>query len=245
MELSEPSLSDGIGACSSRCGHWSSGQPSLCSKHFAEGSFPDVSESETGNVIVLICNSCGVKNLDRVARSARIVRAGPLHPRQGPGSPVEVLFGHGRHTTPDCRGGHNPSGPLRQLGSLRGPVPSASSSASRQWAPGTHTPGAFAAGKCRRIDAGGSSWIGWSSSVVPGSALIPADSSRGFDARFSGPPPRRGRRGEEAGRPAAAGTERRSARSGGALGPGRSRLPRTIGGGTRPVDPAEHILHST
>ncbi len=140
MELSEPSLSDGIGACSSRCGHWSSGQPSLCSKHFAEGSFPDVSESETGNVIVLICNSCGVKNLDRVARSARIVRAGPLHPRQGPGSPVEVLFGHGRHTTPDCRGGHNPSGPLRQLGSLRGPVPSASSSASRQWAPGTHTP---------------------------------------------------------------------------------------------------------
>jgi hypothetical protein len=30
------------------------GQPSLCSKHSAERSIPDVSESETGNVIVLI-----------------------------------------------------------------------------------------------------------------------------------------------------------------------------------------------
>ena len=26
----------------------------------------------------------------------RSVRAGPLHPRQGPGSPVKVPFGHGR-----------------------------------------------------------------------------------------------------------------------------------------------------
>lgn len=40
MELSELSLSGGNGACSLRCGHWSSGQPSLRSKHSVEGSLP-------------------------------------------------------------------------------------------------------------------------------------------------------------------------------------------------------------
>jgi hypothetical protein len=51
MDLSEPSLSGGIGAFPSRCGHWSSGQSSLCSKHSsAERSIPDVSESGPGPV---------------------------------------------------------------------------------------------------------------------------------------------------------------------------------------------------
>jgi hypothetical protein len=47
--------------------------------------------------------------------------------------------------------------------------------------------GASAAAKSRRIDAGGSSWNGCSSSDVPGAALIRADSSRGSDTRSSGP----------------------------------------------------------
>jgi hypothetical protein len=40
MELSELSLSGGNGACFLRCGHWSSGQPSLRSKHSVEGRLP-------------------------------------------------------------------------------------------------------------------------------------------------------------------------------------------------------------
>jgi hypothetical protein len=45
---------------------------------------------------------------------------------------------------------------------------------------------ASAAAKGGCIDAGGSSWIDWSCSAEPGSALIPSDSSRGSDARSSG-----------------------------------------------------------